>query len=73
MDKIKLYVRESMDELLHKVNWPTWEELQSTTTIVMVSSILFSLVVFLIDFLFGANPENVYFKGLLYYIYSFMN
>ena len=35
--KIDSYVREAYEELLHKVSWPTWEELQQTTAIVIVA------------------------------------
>ncbi|MBK8471812.1 MAG: preprotein translocase subunit SecE [Sphingobacteriales bacterium] len=70
MNNLRLYVKESIDELLYKVTWPTWQELQSTTLIVLVSLVLFSVGVFLVDFLLGANPENPLFKGILYYVYS---
>ena len=70
MNNLRLYVKESIDELLYKVTWPTWQELQSTTLIVLVSLVFFSIGVFLADFLLGANPENPLFKGILYYVYS---
>lgn len=70
MDKVKLYFQETWHELLYKVTWPTWEELQTSTMVVLVSLIIFSIIVFLIDFFLGANPENTIFKGLLYYIYQ---
>lgn len=40
----------SYDELVHKVSWPTWEELQDSTILVLVSSIIFSVAVALTDF-----------------------
>ncbi|MGA1582449.1 MAG: preprotein translocase subunit SecE [Saprospiraceae bacterium] len=49
MEQIKLYVRESYNELLHKVTWPTWPSLQKTTVSVIVASVVISLVVFLMD------------------------
>ncbi len=70
MDKVKLYVQETMNELLYKVTWPTWEEVQNSAMVVMISSIIFSLIIFLMDFIFGANPENGFFQGILYYIYQ---
>lgn len=70
MEQLKLYINEILQELLHKVTWPTWEELQNSATIVLISSIIFSLIIFLMDFVFGANPENQIFEGILYYIYS---
>ncbi len=72
MNKLKLYVQDSIDELLYKVSWPTWSELQSTTMVVLFSLLVFASLVFIIDFVLGANPENPYFKGIIYYIYSML-
>lgn len=49
MAKIKNYVRDSYYELLHKVTWPTWAELQSTTVIVIVSLIIITLIILGMD------------------------
>jgi preprotein translocase subunit SecE len=35
MSKIVSYFENAYDELLHKVTWPSWKELQETTAIVM--------------------------------------
>jgi len=54
MAKFKLvtYVKESYDELVHKVSWPTWPELQSSAIVVSVASIIIALVVFAMDEVF---------------------
>ncbi|MDR1562522.1 MAG: preprotein translocase subunit SecE [Dysgonamonadaceae bacterium] len=49
------YFKESYNELVHKVSWPTQQELSSSTIVVMSASLIFALVIFAIDFLF----ENV--------------
>ncbi len=49
MDKIKLYLRESYNELVHKVTWPTWPMLQSNTILVIVASIIFALLILGMD------------------------
>ena len=49
MDKIKEYIRLSTDELVNKVSWPTWEDLQESTIIVMVASLLIAFVIYIID------------------------
>ena len=51
MAKFKLvtYVKESYDELVHKVSWPTWAELQSSAIVVSVASLIIALVVFAMD------------------------
>ncbi|MFN3528764.1 MAG: preprotein translocase subunit SecE [Bacteroidia bacterium] len=53
MNKIKLYIKESSNELLHKVSWPTWEELQSSLVVVLVASLIFSLVIYAMDLAFS--------------------
>ncbi|MGH1435238.1 MAG: preprotein translocase subunit SecE [Lewinella sp.] len=49
MDKIKLYLRESYNELVHKVTWPSWASLQSNTILVIVASIIFALLILVMD------------------------
>lgn len=44
MAKIGTYIQEAYDELVHKVTWPTWDELQQTTGIVLVSLVLVTLL-----------------------------
>ena len=70
IEQVRDYIKESAHELLYKVTWPTWEELQNSAMIVLVSSIIFSLIIFLMDFVFGANPENAIFEGILHYVYQ---
>ena len=47
--KVAAYFRESYDELMHKVSWPSWAELQSSAIVVSVASLIIALVVFLMD------------------------
>lgn len=61
MQKIRVYLQDSYNELMHKVSWPTWNELQSSAVVVLVATLIFGLVVFLIDALF---------QGLLNLIYN---
>ncbi len=49
MDKIKLYIQESYNELVTKVTWPTWANLQSTTGVVLIGLAIFTICVFLMD------------------------
>jgi preprotein translocase subunit SecE len=50
MAKVGSYIQEAYDELVHKVTWPSWDELQQTTIIVLVSLIITTLVIFGMDF-----------------------
>jgi preprotein translocase subunit SecE len=52
MAKVVDYIKESYDELVHKVSWPSWAELQNSAIVVSVASLIIALVVFLMDFTF---------------------
>ncbi|MCB0819909.1 MAG: preprotein translocase subunit SecE [Bacteroidetes bacterium] len=60
MSKIKTYIEESYNELLHKVTWPTWKELQSSAIVVMISSVIIALLIFAMDFTFSNVMELFY-------------
>jgi preprotein translocase subunit SecE len=49
MAKSGNYVTEAFDELVHKVSWPSWEELQQTTVIVLISLIIITMLIFGMD------------------------
>ena len=68
MSKFGNYVKASYDELVHKVLWPTFKELQSSAIVVAVAAIILALVVFVMDVVFGV--QNMGWKGLLGYFYS---
>jgi preprotein translocase subunit SecE len=58
--KIRTYVKESYNELVHKVTWPTLKELQSSAIIVMVASIIIAVVIFAMDSIFGKLMDFIY-------------
>ncbi|HHJ50684.1 MAG TPA: preprotein translocase subunit SecE [Phaeodactylibacter sp.] len=60
MEKFKLYVRESYDELMHKVTWPSWTQLQSNTVAVLVASAILALIIMLMDMVFNFVMETLY-------------
>ena len=60
MSKIGTYLSETRNELVNKVSWPTWPELQSSAIVVMVSSVIIALVVFGMDFLFEILMKQAY-------------
>ena len=51
MNKITTYFRESYRELLEKVSWPSWSELQQSTVIVLVATVLITVLVWIMDFI----------------------
>ena len=64
LKKIKEYILEAYDELMHKVTWPTWKELQSSALVVMVASFIIALVIFVMDISFENMMKFIY--GLFY-------
>jgi preprotein translocase subunit SecE len=60
MEKLRAFFKEYSEELLYKVQWPTVEELQSSTVTVFVASLLIALVVALMDFVFSNGLDYVY-------------
>ena len=61
MNKISAYIRDSYKEMGEKVTWPNWEQLQQSTMIVLVATLVITGIVALMDF--GIN-------GVLKFIYS---
>lgn len=60
MRKLKNYIVDSYNELVHKVTWPSWKELQGSAILVMVSSIIIALVVALMDTVFKNTMSAIY-------------
>jgi preprotein translocase subunit SecE len=60
MNKVKAYIQEVGEELLRKVTWPTWTELQESAIIVMIATLIFAVVVFAMDFTFNKGMEKLY-------------
>ena len=54
------YLKESYVELTQKVTWPTWEKLQSSALLVLVTTLILAVVIFLIDFAFQHLMEFIY-------------
>jgi len=60
MRKIINYLKDSYNELVHKVTWPTWKELQNSAIVVMIASLIFALIVFVMDISFQTILEGIY-------------
>ena len=56
LENWKASLKLAMDELLYKVTWPTWEELQESSIVVLIASLLIALIIFGMDTAF----ENVF-------------
>ena len=60
MNKVTTYFKESYKELLEKVTWPNWAELQQSTIIVLVATLLITFVVGLMDIASSSVLKLIY-------------
>jgi preprotein translocase subunit SecE len=60
MNKVGTYFRESYRELLEKVTWPTWPQLQQSTIIVLVATLIITAVVWVMDLLAQSGLNFIY-------------
>lgn len=52
MQKIKLFIIESAQEVLYKITWPVYKDLQNSSILVLVASFIFAIIIGLIDMAF---------------------
>jgi len=60
MNKISTYFRESYKELMEKVTWPNWTQLQQSTVIVLVATLVITLVVGFMDIVSSTILKFIY-------------
>lgn len=60
MNKFSAYVRDSYRELVEKVTWPTWDQLQQSTMIVLGATLFITAVVALMDFVANGALKSIY-------------
>ena len=61
MSKISGYIKESFHELVNKVSWPTWSELQNSSIVVAIASIIIALIIYIMDSVFS-NILDVFYS-----------
>ena len=54
------YIKESYDELMNKVSWPSWSELQSSSIVVAIATVIIALIIYLMDSAFS-NVMNLFY------------
>ena len=59
-NKVSNYLQETYNELVHKVSWPSWTDLQGSSIVVMVASLIIALVIFAMDISFQWLFEHLY-------------
>ncbi|MEG1634285.1 MAG: preprotein translocase subunit SecE [Rikenellaceae bacterium] len=54
------YIKNSYFELVQKVSWPTWSQLQNSAIVVIIASLLFAVVILGMDVTFESIMKAVY-------------
>jgi len=49
LNRLITYIKEAYNELMNKVTWPTWPELQSSAWVVMVAALIIAVIVYVMD------------------------
>jgi preprotein translocase subunit SecE len=60
MSKVTAYIRDSYHELLEKVTWPTWAQLQQSTMIVLIATLIITAIVWVMDLGIASLLQLVY-------------
>ena len=55
------YIKESYDELINKVSWPSWSELQSSSIVVAIATVIIALIIYAMDSVFS-NVMNLFYS-----------
>ena len=54
------YIKDSYKELVEKVSWPSFAQLQNSTIVVMVASLIFAMIVLVMDVSFETVMQGIY-------------
>ena len=54
------YIKNAYKELVEKVSWPSFTQLQSSTIVVMVASLIFAIIVLAMDMSFDGVMGGIY-------------
>ena len=60
MRKFINYCKESYIELTKKVTWPSWPKLQGSAVLVLVTTLILALALFIIDYAFEHLMTAIY-------------
>ena len=60
MNKLSAYFRDSYKELVQKVTWPNWDQLQQSTMIVLGATLVITAIVWVMDFVSNSSLKFIY-------------
>ncbi|MBX7226709.1 MAG: preprotein translocase subunit SecE [Chitinophagales bacterium] len=63
LESIKQYIKDSYNELMTKVSWPTWEDLRASAAVVLIAAVIIAFVIGVMD-----GVSNLLFQEVIYKI-----
>lgn len=60
MNKVSNYFSDSYKELMEKVTWPSWTQLQQSTMIVLAATLVITGIVWIMDFVAAGGLNFIY-------------
>ncbi|MBP6022198.1 preprotein translocase subunit SecE [Ferruginibacter sp.] len=60
MNKLTAYIKDSYTELVQKVTWPTWDQLQQSTMIVLGATLVITAMVGIMDLAASNTLKFIY-------------
>jgi len=60
MEKLIGFIRESVVEMRDKVSWPKYKDLQNSSVLVLVASVIFAVLIGIIDLGFDNAMSWIY-------------
>ena len=73
MAGLKTYLEESYNLLINEVKWPSWAELQESTVLVFITTLILTVCIFAMDFVFGVSGDAAStWKGVVGFLYAFL-
>ncbi len=49
MNRMFSYIKEALVELLEKVTWPSWSNLQNSSIVVAIATVIIALIIYVFD------------------------
>ena len=60
MNKLRAYISDSYKELVQKVTWPSWDQLQQSTMIVLGATLVITAMVWIMDLAANNSLKFIY-------------
>lgn len=64
MNRISAFFSETYGELVHKVSWPSWEDLQESLIVVSIATVILALIVW------GMNEISNFAMSTFYHLFQ---